>query len=120
MKYLFSGTHIICDLYGTREGLCFNGNICKLAVEKAIHNAGAHVIETIVYTFDSGGFTLLSLLKESHVSIHTYPESNSLFVDVFTCGSTNPQKIINELITYFQPNKCVTKKISRGAKKTSF
>lgn len=119
MSYLFSGTHVICDLYGIKEDLCLNGNICKPLVENAIYDAGAHVIKTIVYTFDSGGFTLLSLLKESHVSLHTYPESKSAFIDVFTCGNTNPQKIINELITYFKPDNYEMKKIVRGIKKTS-
>lgn len=119
MRYIFSGTHIICDLYGIKNSLCSNVGSCKFTVENAINQANAHVIETIIYTFDSGGFTLISLLKESHVSIHTYPENNSVFVDAFTCGNADTQKIIDMLINYFQPNKCVSKKLIRGIKNTS-
>ena len=120
MKYSFSGTHIVCDLYGTTEFLCSNANNCKHIVENAINEANAHVIETILYTFDSGGFTLVSLLKESHVSIHTYPESKAVFVDVFTCGNADTQKIIDIIISYFQPKQCMSKKLIRGIKNTSF
>lgn len=120
MKYVFSGTHIICDLYGINESLCSNAYNCKRVVNHAISEANAHMIETISYTFDSGGFTLVSLLKESHVSIHTYPESNAAFVDVFTCGNADTQKIIDIIISYFQPDECVSKKMIRGIKNTSF
>ena len=32
--------------------------------------------------------TVLALLAESHASLHTYPESGDIFVDVFTCGTS--------------------------------
>ncbi|TET06482.1 hypothetical protein E3J79_01835 [Candidatus Dependentiae bacterium] len=34
----------------------------------------------------SYGSTIICILTESHASIHTYPEYNSCFVDLFTCG----------------------------------
>lgn len=119
MKHIFSGTHIICDLYGINYSLCINSDDCKSIIENAIINAEAHLIQTITYVFDSGGFTLISLLKESHVSIHTYPENNSAFVDVFTCGNTNTQRIIDEIVSYLQPTQYKSKRIIRGIKKTS-
>jgi S-adenosylmethionine decarboxylase len=37
--------------------------------------------------------TGLALLAESHISIHTWPESGYAAVDVFTCGDhTMPEK----------------------------
>jgi S-adenosylmethionine decarboxylase len=29
---------------------------------------------------------MLFMLSESHASIHTYPEHNACFLDIFTCG----------------------------------
>lgn len=120
MKYNFFGTHIMSDIYGIEKNLCLDDIQCKLIIEEAIMQSHAHVIKTVSYIFDSGGFTLISLLKEFHVSIHTYPESNAAFIDVFTCGNTDTQKIIDLLIDYFKPNKYISKKIIRGTKNTSF
>ncbi len=30
--------------------------------------------------------TAVAVLSESHASLHTYPEHESCFVDIFTCG----------------------------------
>ena len=36
--------------------------------------------------FEPQGVTAIALLAESHISIHTWPESNYSAVDIFTCG----------------------------------
>ena len=42
--------------------------------------------------------TGLALLAESHISIHTWPESGYAAVDVFTCGDhTMPEKACQTL-----------------------
>lgn len=40
------------------------------------------------FKFENGGqgVTGFYLLSESHCSFHTYPESNYIAVDIFTCG----------------------------------
>ncbi len=39
-----------------------------------------------VYQFpDPGGVTILSLLKESHVAVHTFPEFGLLCLNLFCC-----------------------------------
>ena len=43
--------------------------------------------------FEPQGVTGLALLAESHISIHTWPESGYAAVDVFTCGDhTMPER----------------------------
>ena len=43
-------------------------------------------LQRIHHKFDPQGLTMISLLKESHLSIHTWPENNSACIDLFTCG----------------------------------
>lgn len=54
----------------------------------AVEAAGATILGKVEHTFDSNGFTAVVLLSESHASIHTYPEYNACFVDLFTCGNS--------------------------------
>jgi S-adenosylmethionine decarboxylase len=47
--------------------------------------------------------TGLALLAESHISIHTWPESGYAAVDVFTCGDhTMPERACQVLIEELQ------------------
>ena len=41
--------------------------------------------------FEPQGVTVLCLLSESHISIHTWPEEGKAAVDVYTCGDCNPK-----------------------------
>ena len=57
---------------------CILGNAAKLA--------NAAVLNLISNKFEPQGVTAIALLAESHISIHTWPESNYSAVDIFTCG----------------------------------
>ena len=48
--------------------------------------ANATVLDLISNKFEPQGVTAIALLAESHISIHTWPESNYSAVDIFTCG----------------------------------
>lgn len=120
MAHSFSGTHIIADLYGVKTELIYKESELKSVIENGIIESGAHLIKTVESFFDNGGFTLVSLLKESHVSVHTYPEFNALFIDVFTCGDINAMKIIEQIKKYFLPTRMVIKTIHRGFTNNAF
>jgi S-adenosylmethionine decarboxylase len=40
------------------------------------------------------GFTAFLLLDQSHFSAHCYSEYGMLAIDLFTCGSTDPEAVI--------------------------
>jgi S-adenosylmethionine decarboxylase len=60
-------------------------------LENAASASGATVCQTISKKFDPQGVTVLCLLSESHISIHTWPEEGKASVDVYTCGDCNPK-----------------------------
>lgn len=60
--------------------------------------------------------TLMVLLSESHISIHTYPEFGSMFFDIFTCGNKcMPQKVVEILKRELHPLNQKIKILERGA-----
>jgi S-adenosylmethionine decarboxylase len=60
-------------------------------LENAAVASGATVVQTISKKFEPQGVTVLCLLSESHISIHTWPEEGKAAVDVYTCGDCNPK-----------------------------
>ena len=43
------------------------------------------ILEKIQKVFTPEGYTILYLLSESHISVHTFPERNFLSFDLYTC-----------------------------------
>ena len=48
--------------------------------------------------FEPQGVTAIALLAESHISIHTWPESNYSAVDIFTCGQNMFPEIASQYL----------------------
>ena len=62
--------------------------------------------------FPNGAVTLVLILAESHLAIHTWPEENLVAVDLFTCGAIDADRVVAELITACG---CTTPACSRSA-----
>src|ERR1700728_1116044 len=64
----------------------------------AVHAGGGHVLDTSHVTFPNGAITLVLILAESHLSIHTWPEENLIAIDLFSCGAIDGPKVISDLV----------------------
>ncbi|WP_406279856.1 adenosylmethionine decarboxylase [Nocardia sp. NBC_00881] len=83
----FTGWHVLAEFGGVDADLCDDLERLESALRKSLIAAGVTICDVVHKKFDPQGVTVLALLSESHASIHTYPESGDIFVDVFTCGS---------------------------------
>ena len=59
-----------------------------------------------------GGYSGIALLCESHVSIHTYPETGTIYADIFSCKELNASKNA-EFINTFTPCNIHIQKVCR-------
>lgn len=76
--------------------------------------SGATILCTNDHEFEGGGYTWFAVLAESHASIHTYPEYNSCFIDLFTCGDKcNHQMFIELMKDYLKPQSVIEQTIER-------
>jgi S-adenosylmethionine decarboxylase proenzyme len=51
------------------------------------------VVSRAFHQFEPVGVTGVLVLSESHFSVHTYPENNSVYLDIFCCSETfDPEK----------------------------
>jgi S-adenosylmethionine decarboxylase len=63
----------------------------------AVRSGGGHVLANSHVVFPNGAVTLVLILAESHLSIHTWPEERLIAIDLFSCGAIDGQRVLAEL-----------------------
>jgi S-adenosylmethionine decarboxylase len=87
------GTHCILELYGCPATVLNDAPKIQHSLREASRVAKSTLLGEIHHAFAPHGVTALALLAESHISVHTWPETGYAAVDVFTCGDhTMPEK----------------------------
>jgi S-adenosylmethionine decarboxylase len=77
--------HIVADFYGVPGDLISQVKQVKKILKEAIERAKLSIVGSRFFQFNPHGVTGIFLLKESHVSIHTWPEYGYCALDIFTC-----------------------------------
>jgi S-adenosylmethionine decarboxylase proenzyme len=57
------------------------------AFTSALERAGAHVVTTASHSFPGAGMTVVLILAESHAVLHTWPETGTVNIDIFSCST---------------------------------
>ncbi len=78
-------TQLLVDAYGCEADLD-DAEFLKKTLEKASEAVGAKVVREVIHRFSPVGVTVILILAETHVSVHTWPEHGYAAVDVFVCG----------------------------------
>ena len=107
------GNHYLLNLYGCSFNSLNNEYYLRDLLEDAAICSGATVIQTISKQFYPQGVTVLTMLAESHISIHTWPEKGQAAVDIFTCGECFPKIGIDVIIEQLQSSKHTLQHIER-------
>ena len=99
------GKHYLLNLYDCSFVLLNDEQYLIKLLESAAILSGATVIQTIFKKFDPQGVTVICLLAESHISIHTWPEEGKAAADCYTCGDSNPKLGCDMIIQQLNPSK---------------
>jgi S-adenosylmethionine decarboxylase len=100
-EYESSGKHMICDFKNIKNNELLNNcsklnnilkDICK-EYDFQILNETQHIFEPI-------GCSILFLLSESHISIHTFPEKNHMSFDIYTCRQYKDNEVYNNIFNF--------------------
>ena len=112
----YAGTHLIVDLWGA-ERLDDLAHV-EAALRDAVTAARATLLHIHLHHFTPNqGISGVAVLAESHISIHTWPENGYAALDVFMCGSAEPQATIEVLREAFKPERLAVEEILRGRAK---
>jgi len=96
-KLSHQNKHLLLELYRCDREKLNDESFLRCILNRAAKLANATVLNLISNKFEPQGVTAIALLAESHMSIHTWPESNYSAVDIFTCG----QNMIPELASQY-------------------
>ena len=112
----YAGRHILAEFWGVSD--MSNVDFIKEAIEQSAKIAQAEVLYSYYHPFGEGmGVSGVTILAESHISIHTWPERNFAAIDIFMCGNCNPEIALNHLINTFKPKTIEHSLHKRGISK---
>ena len=96
-KLIHQSKHFLLELYKCDYEKLNDESFLRCTLNRASKLANATVLNLISNKFEPHGVTAIALLAESHISIHTWPESKYSAVDIFTCG----QNMVPELASQY-------------------
>lgn len=99
-KEISMGRHLILEVYNVSFDLLNDLQSLVEVLRKGIERSKMNILNIFSHQFSPHGVTIIFALEESHVSVHTFPEMNSLTADAYTCGDGNPKMIMNLLLQY--------------------
>jgi S-adenosylmethionine decarboxylase len=107
-----AGVHLIVDLHGA-EGLDDIDHI-EATLRRCVAAARATLLHIHLHHFQPSGVSGVAVLAESHISIHTWPEAGYAALDVFMCGSANPDACVPVLREAFRAKRVGVNELLRG------
>jgi len=94
----YQSKHLLLELYRCDCEKLNDESFLRCTLNRAAKLANATVLNLISNKFEPQGVTAIALLAESHISIHTWPESNYSAVDIFTCGQNMLPEIASQYL----------------------
>ena len=120
------GLHLIADLYrcDCNPSVLLDRDVLENKCVQYCQDAGLTPLGAYFYqfTYDSGekaGVTGTVVLAESHVAVHTWPESGAVTLDIYVCNfsrdnSDRARAVYSKLIHLLKPGEVQSKDIMRG------
>lgn len=86
-KSNYMGRELTIVFYGVKKEILNNDVLLKDILEGAAKVEDYKILSSSSYKFQPQGVSVVIMISESHLCIHTYPEYNSLVFNFYTCRS---------------------------------
>jgi S-adenosylmethionine decarboxylase len=113
------GKHVYGNLYGIDPSLLSDEDFLRSLIIRAAEIANVHLVEVRSWKFINGdkeGISVIALVVESHIAIHTWPVYRFATVDVYTCGDNSmPDKAFNYIVNSLRPKRYIINYADRSS-----
>ena len=100
-EYESSGKHMVCDFKGIENAELLNSmSGLKDLLKEICKNNDFNILNEVEHQFVPIGCSILFLLSESHLSIHTFPEKNHMSFDIYTCRQYSDNTFYDEIYKF--------------------
>ena len=107
-----AGVHLIVDLHGAKR--LNDIEHIETTLRRCVEAARATLLHIHLHHFQPSGVSGVAVLAESHISIHTWPEIGYAALDVFMCGTAEPNACIPVLREAFAAERVGVNELLRG------
>jgi S-adenosylmethionine decarboxylase proenzyme len=81
----------------------------------ALRRAGATIVQGLCHDFPGAGLTCVFILSESHAVLHTWPETGTVNIDIFSCSTRLKSfEAVDELSRSFGAQRVTVQEIPRA------
>ena len=103
------------DLSGCEALAGLESDAINSAFVVAMERAGATIVQALSHAFPGTGLTSVLILRESHAILHTWPETGTVNIDIFSCSiRLKSQEAIDELSRSFGARHVSVQEIARA------
>ena len=116
MNPYFFLNQVIGDYYHCKldEKIMNSPEFMIKVAKEAVNYSKSTIVEYIDHKFEPHGYTLLMVLADSSLVLHTWPEEKFICVEIFTCTKeSTPIKGLKYLKEKFKPKELKIHEIKR-------
>ncbi|MEW6387972.1 MAG: adenosylmethionine decarboxylase [Thermodesulfobacteriota bacterium] len=111
------GYHLMMEFYGCDQEKINSRKFLHSIVKSAVKEVGLTNLGSRFHQFQPHGVTGFTLLAQSHISLHTWPEFGYLVLDIFTCGDQNQaDKLADHFMQRLRPDRVNRQVVRKGYK----
>jgi len=114
------GPHLMMDGYGCDKKKLQDLNLIYRLLDELPTRIGmTKIMPPYVFKYsglrpEDWGLSGFVLIAESHISVHTFPERNLVYLDVFSCMPFDADMVLKRLTEHFSLYRAVPHRIERG------
>jgi S-adenosylmethionine decarboxylase len=115
------GPHLMLDLNDCNSAILDDLEACFRLLNELPEKIGmTKITQPYVFRYsglipEDEGITGVTIIAESHISLHTYPKKNFVFVDIFSCKPFDVEGARDHVIQFFQSKSPSVHTQERGA-----
>jgi S-adenosylmethionine decarboxylase len=113
----FCGSHLVVEFCECRNAeLLDDVQQIEQVLQEGLKAVGFTLVTLSSHKFTPIGVTSFAIISESHVAIHTYPETGHASIDIFHCSNEAFPlfQLMDFLQYYFKPCQCLHVELRRG------